>query len=42
MKLFVLSLEEDASDWYEDCANNKFETLQDLLDGGIKEITVTC
>jgi predicted transcriptional regulator len=32
MKLFVLSLEEDASDWYEDCADNKFKTLKDLLD----------
>jgi hypothetical protein len=32
MKLFVLSLEDDASDWYEDCPNNKFKTLKDLLD----------
>jgi hypothetical protein len=32
MKLFVLSLEDDASDWYEDCPNDKFKTLKDLLD----------
>jgi hypothetical protein len=29
-KLFVLSLKEYASDWYEDCADNKFKTLKDL------------
>jgi ribonuclease HI len=32
MKLFVLSLEDDASDWYEDMPKNKFKTLKDLLD----------
>jgi hypothetical protein len=32
MKLFVLSLEDDASDWYEDCPDDKFKTLKDLLD----------
>jgi hypothetical protein len=32
IKLFVLSLEDDASDWYEDCPDDKFKTLKDLLD----------
>jgi hypothetical protein len=32
MKLFVLSLEDDASYWYEDMPNNSFKTLKDLLD----------
>jgi hypothetical protein len=32
MKLFVLSLEDDASDWYEVMPNNSFKTLKDLLD----------
>jgi hypothetical protein len=36
MKLFVVSLEDDASDWYEDCPNNKFATLKDLLDAFTK------
>jgi hypothetical protein len=32
MKLFVLSLEEDALDWYEDMPDNTFKTLKELLD----------
>jgi ribonuclease HI/transposase InsO family protein len=32
MKLFVLSLEDDASDWYEDQPNNTFKTLKELID----------
>jgi hypothetical protein len=32
MKLFVLSLEDDASDWYEDMSNNSFKTLKELID----------
>jgi hypothetical protein len=32
MKLFVLSLEDDASDWYEDKPDNTFKTLKDLID----------
>jgi hypothetical protein len=32
MKLFVLSLEDDASDWYEDKPDNTFKTLKELID----------
>ena len=32
MKLFVLSLEDGALDWYEDMPNNTFKMLKDLLD----------
>jgi hypothetical protein len=37
MKLFVLSLEEDALDWYEDMPDNKFKTLKDLTDAFIEK-----
>ena len=33
MKLFVLSLEEDALDWFTEQDDNKFNTLQEILDG---------
>jgi hypothetical protein len=32
MKLFVLSLEEDAHEWFSDFADNTFKTIKDLLD----------
>jgi hypothetical protein len=31
-KLFVLSLEDDASNWYEDKPDNSFKTLKELID----------
>jgi len=37
MNLFFLSLEDDASNWYEDMPNNKVKTLNDLLDAFIKK-----
>ena len=33
MKLFALSLEEDAGEWYLDLADNSYATLKDFLDG---------
>jgi hypothetical protein len=35
MKLFVLSLKEDALDWYEDMPDNTFKTLKDA---GFREV----
>ena len=32
MKLFVLSLEEDALDWFTEQDDDKFKTLQEILD----------
>ena len=32
MKLFVLSLEDDALDWFQDKADNAFDSLRSLLD----------
>lgn len=32
MKLFVLSLEDDALDWFHDKADNAFDSLRTLLD----------
>jgi hypothetical protein len=32
MKLFVLSLEEDALDWFTGFADNKFKTIKELID----------
>jgi hypothetical protein len=37
MKLFVLSLEDDALDWYEDKPNNSFKTLKELIDAFIEK-----
>jgi hypothetical protein len=33
MKLFSLSLEEDASDWFSSLDDNKYSTIKDLIDG---------
>ena len=33
MKVFALSLEEDAREWYLDLANNSYKTLDEFLDG---------
>ena len=33
MKLFALSLEEEAAEWYLDLENNSYATLKDFLDG---------
>ena len=32
MKLFVLSLEEDALDWFTEQDDDKFKTLQEIID----------
>jgi hypothetical protein len=32
MKLFVLSLEEDALDWFSGLDDNKFTTIKDLIE----------
>jgi hypothetical protein len=37
MKLFVLSLEEDAHDWFSDFADNKFKTIKDLINAFIEK-----
>jgi hypothetical protein len=37
MKLFVLSLEDIALDWYEDLPDNKFKTLKELTDAFIEK-----
>jgi hypothetical protein len=37
MKLFILSLEEDALDWYKDMPDNKFKMLKVLLDAFIEK-----
>jgi hypothetical protein len=37
MKLFVLSLEDIALDWYEDMSDNKFKMLKDLTDAFIEK-----
>jgi hypothetical protein len=47
MKLFVLSLEDIALDWYEDLPDNKFKTLKELTDAfiekwGERKIIVSC
>ena len=33
MKLFALSLEKEAGEWYLDLENNSYATLKDFLDG---------
>jgi hypothetical protein len=47
IKLFFVSLEDDALDWYKDMPNNTFKTLKDLLyafneNWRKREIVVTC